>query len=111
MVVVDVVAAGDETADAEEGFGEGAKKMVRVAGPVLSSDRSTVIDTAGLWYFKRGRYWRHTLRAPKWPSFSLKAKERWRRFTSGGRIAAPGPSLMSSSLIRSAVGRTCDNGF
>lgn len=55
-VVVDEVGAGDETADADDGFAEGAKNTVKVAGPVLSSVRSTVIDTAGLWYLRRGRY-------------------------------------------------------
>ena len=71
VVVVDDVGAGDEIADACEVFVEGAKNTVRVAGPALFSERSTVIETAGLWYFRRGRYWRHTLRAPKWPSFIL----------------------------------------
>ena len=71
VVVVDDVGAGDEDAEAAELLPEGAKNTVSVAGPALSSERSTVMDTAGLWYFRRGRYWRHTLRAPKWPSLSL----------------------------------------
>lgn len=32
------------------------KWMVRVAGPLLSSERVTVMGTAGLWYLRRGRW-------------------------------------------------------
>ena len=64
-LVVDDVGAGDDDADADEGCGEGAKNIESVAGPALLCDRSTVMETAGLWYLNRGRYWRQTLRAPK----------------------------------------------
>ena len=71
LAVVDDVEAWEDIADADEVLVVVAKKIDSVAGPVLSSERSTVMDTAGLWYLSRGRYWRHTLRAPKWPSLSL----------------------------------------
>lgn len=66
-----LVGAGEAVAEFEPVFAIGAKKTERVAGPDCSGERSTVMETAGLWYFRRGRYSRHTLRGPMWPSSIL----------------------------------------
>ena len=65
--------------------------------PVCGSERSTVMDTPGLWYFKRGKYSRQNFRAPMWPPLNLGANWRWIRLISEGRTRAPGPSLIFRS--------------
>ena len=61
VVLVEEGAAGDVAVVV---CGGGAKKTVRVAGPLLSFVRLTVIETAGLWYLRRGRQLCQNLRAP-----------------------------------------------
>ena len=76
-----------------------SKKMVKVAGSSLFLVRETVIETAGLWYLRLGRYIRQNLRPEKCPRPFLYAKSRWSFFTDGGKVAAAGPSLISKSFM------------
>lgn len=52
-VLVENVGAGDAVGETESGGG--AKKTVMVDGPAWSVVRLMVIETAGLWYLRRGR--------------------------------------------------------
>lgn len=77
------------------------KSTVMRAGPVWLIVRFTVMGTAGLWYFNRGRQFLQNFLGPWCPSWMSTAKSIWILVTSGGNIAAPGPNLMASNFALS----------
>ena len=106
------------------------KWIVSSAGPDWFLLRETVMGTPGLWYFRRRRQvrqktllngglvvlrwwvvWVGKYRAPPCPSSCFTANSICSLVTSGGNIAAPGPSRTARSWRRSQLGLVVESVF